>query len=123
VSFILGAALFAAFLAYERRAADPMLELALFKRRNFTIGNLETLTMYVGLSILFFFLIIFLQEVAGFSPIKAGLSTLPVTLVMFTLSRRFGALADRLGPRLFMGGGPLIAAGGILLLLRTGIHT
>ncbi|MFL5822131.1 MAG: MFS transporter [Solirubrobacteraceae bacterium] len=123
VSFILGAALFAAFLAYERRAADPMLELALFKRRNFTIGNLETLTMYAGLSILFFFLIIFLQEVAGFSPIKAGLSTLPVTLVMFTLSRRFGALADRVGPRLFMGGGPLIAAGGILLLLRTGIHT
>ncbi|HEY3183400.1 MAG TPA: hypothetical protein VGJ77_11225 [Gaiellaceae bacterium] len=41
-----------------------------------------------------------------------------MTLVMFTLSRRFGALADRLGPRLFMGAGPLVAAAGILLLAR-----
>ena len=123
VPLILGAVLFVAFLLYERWTDDPMLELALFRRRNFTIGNLETLTMYAGLSILFFFLIIFLQQVAGFDAVKAGLSTLPVTVIMFALSRRFGALADRLGPRLFMGGGPLIAAGGILLLLRTGIHT
>ena len=43
-----------------------------------------------------------------------------MTIVMFALSRRFGALADRLGPRLFMGVGPLVAAGGILLLLRVG---
>ncbi len=52
----------------------------------------------------------------------SGLTTLPVTLVMFALSRRFGALADRFGPRLFMGAGPLIAAAGILLLLRVGMH-
>ena len=118
-----GAAALAVFVAHERRAADPMVELALFQRRNFTIGNLETLTMYAGLSILFFFLIIFLQEVAGYSAIRAGLSTLPVTVVMFVLSRRFGALADRYGPRLFMGAGPLVAASGILLLLRAGLHT
>jgi EmrB/QacA subfamily drug resistance transporter len=123
VPVLAGAATFTAFVVYERRARDPMLELALFRRRNFTIGNLETLCMYAGLSILFFFLVIFLQEVAGYSAIRAGLSTLPVTLVMFALSRRFGALADRHGPRLFMGLGPLVAAGGILLLLRTGIHT
>jgi predicted MFS family arabinose efflux permease len=79
--------------------------------------------MYAGLAILFFFLVIFLQEVAGYSAIKSGLATLPVTLVMFALSRRFGSLADRHGPRLFMACGPLVAAGGILLLLRTGIHT
>jgi predicted MFS family arabinose efflux permease len=100
-----------------------MLELALFARRNFTIGNVETLSMYAGLSILFFFLVIFLQEVAGYDAIRAGLCTLPVTLIMFALSRRFGGLADRYGPRLFMGAGPLVAAAGILLLLRTGIHT
>jgi EmrB/QacA subfamily drug resistance transporter len=111
------------FVAHERRAPDPMLELALFRRRNFTIGNLETLTMYAGLGILFFFLIIFLQEVASYSPIKAGLSTLPVTAVTFALSRRFGMLADRYGPRLFMGAGPLVGAAGILLLLRAGLHT
>jgi predicted MFS family arabinose efflux permease len=79
--------------------------------------------MYASLSILFFFLVIFLQQVAGYSALRSGLTTLPVTMVMFALSRRFGALADRYGPRLFMGAGPLIAAAGILLLLRTGMHT
>ncbi len=120
---LLGVLCLASFVVHERRSADPMIELSLFRIRNFTIGNLETLTMYAGLSILFFFLIIFLQEVAGYSAIKAGLSTVPVTVVMFACSRRFGALADRLGPRLFMGAGPLIAAAGILLLQRTGLHT
>ena len=98
-----------------------MLELELFSRRNFSVGNLETLAVYAGLGILFFFLVIFLQQVAGYSALKSGLATLPVTVVIFALSRRFGALADRYGPRLFMGAGPLIAAGGILLLLRVGM--
>jgi EmrB/QacA subfamily drug resistance transporter len=118
-----GLACMVLFVIHERRTKDPMIELSLFRIRNFTVGNLETLTMYAGLSIMFFFLVIFLQQVAGYSAIKAGLSTLPVTAVMFVLSRRFGALADKYGPRLFMGAGPLVAAGGILLLQRTGLHT
>ena len=100
-----------------------MLQLELFSRRNFAVGNIETLGMYAGLAILFFFLTIFLQEVAGYTALQSGLATLPVTLTMFALSRRFGALADRHGPRLFMGAGPLIASVGILLLLRTGLET
>jgi predicted MFS family arabinose efflux permease len=100
-----------------------MLELDLFSRRNFAIGNAETLAMYGGLGILFFFLTIFLQEVAGYTALESGLAVLPVTLVMFAFSRRFGALADRFGPRAFMGGGPLVASAGILLLLRTGLDT
>jgi EmrB/QacA subfamily drug resistance transporter len=115
-----GLAIFALFLAYERRAAHPMLELGLFGRRNFAIGNLETLSMYAGLAILFFFLILFLQQVGGYSPIEAGLATVPTTIVMFALSRRVGRLADRYGPHLFMGAGPIIAAVGLLLLLRVG---
>jgi predicted MFS family arabinose efflux permease len=95
-----------------------MLKLDLFSRRNFAVGNLETLSMYAGLGILFFYLTIYLQQVAGYSALKSGLTTLPVTIVMFALSRRFGALADRLGPRLFMGAGPLIAAAGVLMLTR-----
>jgi EmrB/QacA subfamily drug resistance transporter len=111
-----------AFLAYERRASEPMLKLDLFRRRNFAVGNLETLSMYAGLGIFFFYLTIYVQQVAGYTALQAGLSTLPVTLVMFALSRRFGALADRHGPRLFMGAGPLVAAAGLLLLLRLGRH-
>jgi len=76
--------------------------------------------MYAGLSILFFFLVLFLQQIGGYTPLKSGLATLPVTIVMFVLSRRFGALADRYGPRLFMGAGPLVAAAGLLLFQRTG---
>jgi EmrB/QacA subfamily drug resistance transporter len=118
-----GLVAFASFLAYERRTAQPMLKLELFARRNFAVGNLETLTMYAGLAILFFFLVIFLQQVAGYSALESGLTTIPVTVLMFAFSRRFGALADRYGPRLFMGAGPLLAAAGILLLLRTDIET
>jgi len=123
VPLILGVASFTAFIVYERRAKAPMLELELFTRRNFAVGNVETFTMYAGLGILFFFLVIFLQQVAGYSALESGLATLPVTIVMFVLSRRFGALADRHGPRFFMGAGPLVSTAGVLLLLRTGLHT
>jgi EmrB/QacA subfamily drug resistance transporter len=122
ITLIGGIVCFAVFLAYERRAPEPMLKLELFTHRNFAVGNFETLAMYAGLSILFFFLTIYLQQVAGYSALRSGLTTLPVTLVMFALSRRVGALADRLGPRLFMGAGPLVAAAGILLLARVGRH-
>jgi EmrB/QacA subfamily drug resistance transporter len=123
VALMGGVVAFVSFLAYERRAAAPMLELELFSRRNFAVGNAETFAMYAGLAILFFFLTIFLQQVAGYSALESGLTILPVTLVMFALSRRFGGLADRIGPRLFMSVGPLIASVGILLLLRTGLDT
>jgi EmrB/QacA subfamily drug resistance transporter len=122
-SLIGGVTLFAAFLVYEARAPDPMLRLNLFKNRNFAVGNVETLALYGGLSALFFFLVLYLQQVAGYSPLKAGLALLPESLIMFALSSRFGALADRFGPRVFMGGGPLIAGGGMLMLLLTvGVH-
>jgi len=117
-----GIALTGTFILYESRAPDPMLPLRLFRRRNFSAGNIETFSMYAGLSILFFFLILFLQQIAGYSPLKSGLTTVPVTAVMFLLSRRFGALAGRFGPRLFMGAGPLICAAGLLLFQRLGAH-
>jgi EmrB/QacA subfamily drug resistance transporter len=117
-----GIALFALFLLHERRAHDPMLKLELFSRRNFAFANAETLVVYAGIAILFFYLVIYLQEVAGYSAVRSGLTTVPVTLVMFFFSRRAGALADRYGPRLFMGCGPLISAAGILLLVRVGMH-
>jgi EmrB/QacA subfamily drug resistance transporter len=118
-----GVACFMVFLAYERRTPQPMLKLDLFKSRNFAVGNFETLTVYAGLGILFFYLTIFLQQVAGFTALQSGLATVPITIVMFVLSRRFGAIGDRYGPRRLMGGGPLVASAGIFLLLRTGIHT
>jgi EmrB/QacA subfamily drug resistance transporter len=113
-----GAALFASFVIWEARSRHPMLPLALFRRRNFTIGNVETFSMYAGLGLLFFFLVLYLQQVAGYNALEAGSTTIPVTVVMFLFSTRFGALADRHGPRFFMGVGPLIAAAGLALFLR-----
>ena len=115
-----GALLFTAFLLWEWRSRHPMLPLSLFRRRNFAIGNVETFSMYAGLGLLFFFLVLYLQQVAGFSAVAAGTTTLPVTAMMFLLSTRFGALADRHGPRFFMGVGPLVAAIGLALFLRVG---
>jgi EmrB/QacA subfamily drug resistance transporter len=115
-----GIAVFAAFLVREARTPHPMLPLGLFGRRNFSVANAETLTMYAALSISSFFLVLFLQQVAGYSALESGMATLPVTLVMFALSRRAGRLADRLGPRRFMGGGPLLGAAGLLLYQRVG---
>jgi len=122
VPLLAGAALLAGFVAYESRARKPMLPLDLFEQRNFSAGNIETLSMYAGLAVLFFFLVLFLQQIGGYTPLQSGLATLPATLVMFALSRRFGALADRHGPRLFMGLGPLVAAAGLLLFQRVGVH-
>ena len=113
-----GVALMVAFVLYERRARHPMLPLGLFARRNFSAGNVETFAMYGGLSIVFFLMVLFLQGVAGYSALAAGSASIPVTLVMFVLAARFGRLADRHGPRLFMGIGPLVSAVGLVLLLR-----
>jgi EmrB/QacA subfamily drug resistance transporter len=121
-SLIGGIALFGAFLFYESRARDPMLRLDLFKSRNFAVGNVETLALYGGLSALFFFLVLYLQQVARYTPLESGLALLPESIVMFALSSRFGTLADRIGPRLFMGVGPLIAGAGMLMLLSVGVH-
>lgn len=113
-----GVALLAAFLAWERRVRDPMLPLGLFARRNFAVGNAQTFAMYGGLGITFFFLVLFLQQVAGYDALEAGLATLPTTITMFLLSKRAGRLADRYGPRWFMGFGPLVAAVGLALMQR-----
>jgi EmrB/QacA subfamily drug resistance transporter len=115
-----GIALLASFLLWERRVAHPMLPLGLFRRRNFAVGNAQTFAMYGGLGITFFFLVLFLQQVAGYDALQAGLATLPTTVVMFALSKRAGRLADRIGPRWFMGFGPLVAAVGLALMQRIG---
>ncbi len=120
---VAGVLLFAVFIAYELRAPAPMLPLDLFKRRNFTVANLETFLMYGGMAVQGFFLTLFLQQVAGFSALEAGSAGLLPTGMIFLLSRRFGALADRYGPRWFMTVGPLLVAAGFLALLRLDAST
>jgi predicted MFS family arabinose efflux permease len=117
-----GAAALAAFVVWERREPQPMLPLRLFALRNFSVTNIETFAVYGGLSAFSFFLVVFLQQLAGYSPFRAGLTTLPVTVVMFVLSRYAGRYSMRFGPRLFMTLGPLIAGGSTIVLMRLPTH-
>jgi EmrB/QacA subfamily drug resistance transporter len=109
-----GIAFFAIFLLWEARSRNPMLPLRLFRRRNFSFANLETFTVYGALATQGFFLTLFLQQIAGYSPLQAGATSVPVTMVLFFLSPRVGRLSMRFGPRLFMGIGPFICAASML---------
>ena len=107
-----------AFLSVERRSAHPMLPLGVFASRQFTAGNAVTFAVYAALGGVFFLLVVQLQVVAGFSPLAAGTSLVPITVLMLVLSPRAGALSARTGPRLPMTVGPLLCAVGVLLLRR-----
>jgi EmrB/QacA subfamily drug resistance transporter len=120
VPMVAGFAMLALFLWWEERTPHPMLPLELFRSRNFAIGNLATLLIYGGLGAATFFVTIFLQQVAGYSPIAAGLSLMPITLIMWLLSKRWGALSDRIGPRLLMGFGPIVAGIGLIWIGQIG---
>jgi EmrB/QacA subfamily drug resistance transporter len=119
-----GVAAFVAFILVERRRGEgAMLPLTLFGRRQFSVINVVTLFVYAGLGGLTFFLIVELQVVAGFSALLAGVSLLPVTVLLLAGSARAGALSARIGPRWPLTAGGLLAAGGVLLMQLVGPHT
>jgi EmrB/QacA subfamily drug resistance transporter len=118
VPLVIGVAALVLFVAHERRAAQPMLPLSLFRSRNFSAGNIATLLIYGALSLGFFSLAVFLQQVAGYSATLAGFAMIPTSILLIGLSTLFGRLSGRFGPRLFMTIGPLLAGAGFLLLLR-----
>lgn len=118
IPLVIGLAALGCFVYAERHTERPILPLNLFRQRNFLYGNLATLAIYAGLSISTFLIVIFVQQFGGYSAIAAGLALLPVTVIMFFLSPRFGALAGKFGPRIFMTAGPCVAALGFLLMLR-----
>lgn len=120
VPVLVGLAAMAAFVVTERRSHHPLVPGDLFADPRFTAINVVTLMVYAALGVLMLLLVLQLQVVTGYSPLAAGTSLLPVTLLMLALSARTGALADRIGPRLPLTGGPLLAAAGMLLLLRVG---
>jgi EmrB/QacA subfamily drug resistance transporter len=120
ISLLGGVLCFAAFLLYEARARHPMLDLSLFRIRNFAVANLTTLAVYAGLSGGMLFVALYLQQVGGYSALEAGLATTPISILLFFLSPRFGRLASGTGPRLLMTFGPWVAGAGMLLMLRVG---
>jgi EmrB/QacA subfamily drug resistance transporter len=120
IPFVAGIACFVLFVLREARARHPMMDLGLFRIRNFAIANLTTLSAYAGLIGGLFFVGLFLQQVAGYSPLEAGLATTPISVLLFVLSPRFGRIASGVGPRLPMTVGPIVGGIGLLLMLRVG---
>jgi EmrB/QacA subfamily drug resistance transporter len=118
LALVVGVGGLAGFVWRERSAREPMLPLGIFSSRVFTATNLVTFAVYAALSAIFFFLVLTLQVVAGFSPIESGAALLPVTLLMLLLSSRMGALSTRIGPRIPMTVGPVLAAVSSLWLAR-----
>ena len=117
---IVGVLAMIAFFIVEARGSHPMLPLSLFASRQFSGANLVTLVVYGALGAVFFLLILQLQQVVGYSPIQAGVATLPITALLLVISARAGKLATRIGPRLPLTVGPLVAACGVGLLARIG---
>lgn len=117
---VIGVLSLVGFVWVERTSDHPLVPTGLFASRQFTVANIVTFVVYGSLGAVLFLLVLQLQVVSGFSPLEAGISLLPMTLIMLVLSARSGALAAKIGPRLQMTAGPLIAAFGMLLMLRIG---
>ncbi|MCJ0892323.1 MFS transporter [Rhodococcus sp. ARC_M5] len=117
---VLGIAAVALFVVIERRSHDPLVPPSLFASRVFLAANLVTFAVYAALGGVFFLLVLQLQFAVGYSPIAAGVATLPITALMLVLSARAGRIAGRIGPRVPMTVGPLLSALGLLLMLRIG---
>jgi EmrB/QacA subfamily drug resistance transporter len=117
---VAGVALLVAFVLVESRKPDPLLPLGLFKVLQFSAANLVTFAVYAALAGALFLLPVQLQLVAGFSPVQAGAATLPITVMMLLLSARMGRLSSRIGPRIPMTIGPIIAGLAMVWLTKVG---
>ncbi len=105
-----GVAALAAFVVAQARGRHPMMPLSLFADRGFAVANLATFALYFALSAVLFFLPMLLVAGWGRGEVQASIAFAPLTVAIFLLSSRFGALADRVGPGPLIGGGSALVA-------------
>jgi EmrB/QacA subfamily drug resistance transporter len=117
-SFLAGAVLLAGFVAIERRAAQPVTPLRLFRSRERSGAYLARMLLVSGMFGMFFFVTQFLQGVLDFSPLQAGLAFLPTTAVMFATVQVVPRLVARLGSRRLVVGGIALALTGMVWVSR-----
>jgi len=121
-AFALAAVSLVTFVLLELRQRLPMLDLSLFRNRGFAGAN--TVMLLVGLAMfgVFFYVSLYVQQILGYSPVQAGASFLPWTLLIILLAPQAGRLSDRFGPRPFVTGGLLVVAGSLFIFSRLGVH-
>lgn len=111
-----GLVLLFTFIFIENRSKHPMMPLKLFTNMTFTGVNLLTFFLYAGLGAGMLFLPLNMVQIQGYSQLQSGLTFLPFTILMITMARFAGGLADKHGPRLLLIGGPAAAGVGLLIL-------
>ena len=116
ISLTIGVVLLGLFVAIENKSRHPMMPLSLFANSTFSGANLLTFFLYAGLGAGMLFLSLNLVQVQGYSQLQSGLTFLPFTITMVIVARFAGTLADKYGPRLFLVGGPAMAALGLFIL-------
>ncbi|TMK86587.1 MAG: MFS transporter [Actinobacteria bacterium] len=119
--FALSAVLLAVFFYIESHRESPMLPLSFFRIPTFAAANIEAAAVFFAMFGTVFFLTLYLQNVEGYSPVAAGIRLFAFSVVILVVAPLAGRLSDRFGSRWFMTIGPLIAAGGMGLMLRTDV--
>src|SRR3954468_20932414 len=121
-AFAVAAVALVSFVLLERHQRVPMLDLSLFRNRTFSGANASML--FVGLAMFgtFFYVSLYMQNVLGYSPVQAGASFLPMTILVILIAPRAGALTDRVGSRWLVGGGMSLLAVMLLYYSQLGVH-
>ncbi|MER8186219.1 MFS transporter [Kitasatospora sp. NPDC094015] len=117
-SFAVGLLLLAAFVVIERRTAQPITPLQLFSNRNRTGGLIMMLCLAAAMFGIFFYITIFVQTVIGYSPLKAGVAFLPISVAIIIAAQIASAFQAKYGPKLFMAGGAVLVAVGLTWLTQ-----
>jgi EmrB/QacA subfamily drug resistance transporter len=121
-AFAVAIASLVAFVLLERNQRAPMLDLSLFRNRTF--GGANAAMLFVGLAMFgtFFYVSLYMQNVLHYSPVQAGASFLPMTVLVILIAPRAGALTDRVGSRWLVGGGMTLLAVMLFYYTRLGAH-
>jgi EmrB/QacA subfamily drug resistance transporter len=121
-AFALAAVALGAFVLLERHQRAPMLDLSLFRNRTF--GGANASMLFVGLAMFgtFFYVSLYMQNVLKYSPVQAGASFLPMTILVILIAPRAGALTDRVGSRWLVGGGMTLLSVMLFYYTQLGAH-
>jgi EmrB/QacA subfamily drug resistance transporter len=115
----LSVVLIVAFIVNERRTDQPLLNLRIFKIRNVAGGNITALAIACTLFSMFFFMTLYIQTVLGYSPVKSGVSFLPVTFIIAITSAIVSNLVNKIGYKPFLVAGPVVLSIGLFTIAST----
>jgi EmrB/QacA subfamily drug resistance transporter len=114
--FTAAAVLIAAFVAIELNRDQPMLDLQLFRKRAFTGAQIVAFSLHASMFAMFLYIVLYMQNVLGYSPLETGVRFLPISLLSFLAAPVAGKLAERFPVRAFLGAGLVLVGVGLVLM-------